>query len=349
MQRDIVFLAVGIPQGRPLRGISCFVEPLPEVVVTNLRNLAKQVPSLRGFLEKHSGRKFAYIGVRNAEEQEDDSLANAWQVMDGIIDGFRLLRDLEDIDVSNVVQIREGDSTDCLLKLYSKRGWAMWDSKDPELNKSWQEREKCFADHILHFFEVVANSGVGCSGLGAQIQYSAKMFRHGSEAQVFGVEYLCKFSALEGLVCGSVRRKKQALLTERLRTLFRRSPRKIEDDVAELWDLRCVASHQGNAFHFEEIPCVDHLGGKIELVEFLFIGSLVFALSQVGQKATVDELWKDIATYDLPDYALLERGKVRPKVPLLRFILNTHLDLKGAGNWMDNAYLQPREKDPAES
>jgi hypothetical protein len=41
-----------------------------------------------------------------------------------------------------------------------------------------------------------------------QLAYSVKMFRQGIISGDPGIEYLCKFSALEGLVCGSQTKNK---------------------------------------------------------------------------------------------------------------------------------------------
>jgi hypothetical protein len=111
-----------------------------------------------------------------------------------------------------------------------------------------------------------------------------------------------------------------------------------DGDLGRLWDLRCVASHQANAFYFEDIPGSTSPEGQTGLVEYLFAGSLVFALDKIGNVATVDELWAAVGGYDLPDHALLERPSDMRKFPVQGALKITNLTLKGAGTWIDEAY-----------
>ena len=339
MRRDFLFLISGSPEGRLLKGKHSFMATLPNKEVENLKEWAKQLPTLQTFLQQPRHSPLVYVGVRNDEQDELTGLAKAWRVLSGIIDGLCLLTEDGVPEVCELVQIREGDSADLLLKFYTEGGWARLHAANPDSQKKWEERMTKLTDHLLWFFEVVVSEDSRYrNDLGNQIQYSTKMFRHGAASKVFGIEYLSKFSAMEGLVCGSAKKNKEALLKDRLGLLFRRSCRDIKNELDLLWDLRCVASHQANAFYLEDIPESAILDPKIGLVEYLFTGSLVFALDKVRSVSTVEGLWAHVGAYDLPDYALLERPADMTRFPVQRALKNTNLILQGAAVVLDQLY-----------
>ena len=162
------------------------------------------------------------------------------------------------------------------------------------------------------------------------------------------MEYLCKFSALEGLVCGPARNKKERLLTTRLKALFAPSARNVPADVAALWDMRCEASHQAKAFHDDSVPDSKPIQLSIVTLEYYLTGVLVFTLDHVGQVTSIDELWSMQQKYKLPDYALLERPQDMPKIPILNFLVETKLWANNAGVMTDVIYAaQTRPADMA--
>ena len=75
-----------------------------------------------------------------------------------------------------------------------------------------------------------------------------KMYRAGAQTEDFGLEFICKWSALEGLVCGGELRNKGQLLRDRLSALLPSPPGETEMLVKELWKFRSQAVHEALAF-----------------------------------------------------------------------------------------------------
>lgn len=126
--------------------------------------------------------------------------------------------------------------------------------------KEWRDRNKLVADYILGFVNSVAFTDAP-NDLTKQLAYSIKMFRCGIGCGSSGIEYLCKFSALEGLVCGPAKSDKAGLLKNRLSALAQSSWPKIATDIQRMWEERCEASHQALAFKPEL---------QAEVAQFLF-------------------------------------------------------------------------------
>jgi len=215
MRRDFQFLLRGIPKGLLLKGKSCFMASIQEPAVTELTELSKRLPTLGNFLQQRGNSPLVYVCVRNDVDEEREALAKAWRVFSGILDGFSLLTEDQVPKVCELVQIRTGNSPDLSLKFYSEGGWVRSQARNSDSRRKWEERTAKLPHKLLRYFDVVASGDARCrNDLGNRIQYSVKMFRHGAESDVFGIEYLSKFSALEGLVCGPARNNKQALLKQ---------------------------------------------------------------------------------------------------------------------------------------
>ena len=108
-----------------------------------------------------------------------------------------------------------------------------------------------------------------------------RMFRHGKQSGSWGVEFICKFCALEGLVCGDERFHKQEELKKRLVALFRDSSSEFTGQIAKLWSYRNGAVHTARAFDSGRLKEGAPLGVQIENIEYLFVGALVFAIEQL--------------------------------------------------------------------
>jgi hypothetical protein len=340
MRRDIIFLVRGIPTTRLLRNERFFMAPPGKLLETRLAELSKVVPRLRRFLEEQAGVGVVCAGFRNDHKDESLALEKAWNALAAIIDGFAFVNEGPLLEVCPVIQVREGNAAESQIKIYGgSGGWAHFHPGSSESAVKWREREFNLFTKLLTFFSITAGAHPKYKNdLGKQIGYSAKMFRCGIQANNFGVEYLCKFSALEGLVCGGKRHGKKELLKARLKQLFAGSTRNVGHDVERLWSLRCKASHQARAFYDEDVPGSNSLLMEICNIEYLLTGVLVFALDHAEQAKHVEALWSRLSGYSLPDYVLLERPADMPKLPYTNVVLFTPHKCEGAGASIDAFY-----------
>ncbi|MDB6122467.1 MAG: hypothetical protein JWQ71_1460 [Pedosphaera sp.] len=341
MRRDILFLVRGIPEDRRLHARHFFMAKPSNVFNRQIFELAKILPELRHFIEERPEENLICAGFRNEHKGESETIEKAWSALGNIIDGFAFTIDGRLPEVCPVILVRESDAPHAKVMTYRSGGWAHFHPNTPDSAAKWQERELKLFGRLLTFFDIVAGGDPKYKNdLGFQVGYSAKMFRCGGQAKNFGVEYLCKFSALEGLVCGAEKEGKEKLLKERLARLFAKSPRDVKKDVKRLWKLRCEASHQAKAFYDEEIPDSNQLQTETVLIEYFLTGVLVFALDQVENAKSVAELWTMLPGYTLPDYALFERPADMPKLPIMNMVRDTKLYWRDAGLLVDMVYKQ---------
>jgi hypothetical protein len=146
--------------------------------------------------------------------------------------------------------------------------------------------------HLLPAFDVAAASDLNANNeIAQQLWVSTKMYRHGRTARDNQMQFLSKFTALEGLVCGSRTGGHGHLLKKHLPALFK--ARLSEARVDKLWKLRCRASHQGTGSWHD-------FAAAIPDVDILTVGCTIFATDHLGTLKRIDELWKRAHVYQLP-------------------------------------------------
>ena len=349
MQRDIVFFVRDLPEGFLLHDKNAFfmtaIDPGFEQIL--IRD-TKQISELAIFLQPRKGSKVYCVGFRNDVEDESAAIERAWTGLQGILDAFAFVIERRLPEVCAVIQVRENDGQDAQLKVYRSNFWAHFHHPNSDSNEKWKERQKSLSNRLLRLVDIVSGrSSAHQNDLAYQLTYSSRMFSCGANSGTVGVEYLCKFSALEGLVCGPATANKRKLISERLTVLFSESERNVDADITELWDVRCEASHQAKAFYNCSIPDSNWIQAEVVLVEFYLVGMLVFALDNIEKAKTVDELWKNVRGYVLPTYALLERPADMPKLIVSKFIIPTPISVPGAGAFIDAIYQSQAPISPA--
>ena len=341
MQRDILFFVRGIPKIFHVQGKDhFFMAVVSPALEAKMQEQTNQIPRLKAFFQMRSESQLLIIGFRNDCDTESLAIDKAWKALSGIIDGLSFILESDLPEVCGVVQIREGNSEDVHLTVYADSGWAHFHPGSPTSIALWQNRQEKLLKRLLVLFDITSALQTRFQNdLCYQLIYSSKMFRCGIASKNFGVEYLCKFSALEGLVCGSEQHNKENLLKRRLDALFARSGRDVAKDTQRIWKLRCEASHQAKAFHDEEIPGSVPLATEIVLVEYFLTGAFVFALDQIETTTSVDQLWSGrLSSYSLPEYALLERPNEMPKLPIQSVCMPLGAVIRGVGRVIDAQY-----------
>ncbi len=267
-------------------------------MIEKLRALNERLPETAHFFRKPDPAEFTVIGFRIEAEAEKDALELAKHHLGGFIDGLAVILERGLPEVSPLVQIRPTGQADVRLFLTGEPTWAYLRSEDPASADSWRERcEKVF-QALFPFFDIA--SGLHeqrDTSLCRQLLYSMKMYRHGAATGTYGLEFICKWSALEGLVCGGERDGKRMLLLNRVPALFRTDRAVIEEKVKELWTLRNEAVHEARAFHTDHLHESSVLAIEIEEVERLFLAVVVFALDHLDKADSVKALWPFAAGY----------------------------------------------------
>lgn len=312
------------------RDTNYFLATPDEVLLNVFRKLGTKVPEVANFLSR--SRTVTCFGVSCEQDDLVDSIEAGFHTLSGFVDGISLALDGTRVDVSHVVLVRENGSMDLDAHIFlSEGGWATI-AGSPDFQTSWEKRRDVIYARVLKFADLV--NGVGQSEIADQIQCSTKMFRHGGESRVFGMQFLAKFSAVEGLVCGPERHNHGNLLRTRIPALFPTIPA-ASSQIADLWNYRCSASHQARAF---ERFGGDALPAHIPTLDFFFIGLFVFAIDHCESVSTFDELWREAPSYSLPPEILLERPPNAGRFAVRRGHSPTQWRLNGQGRIFDQFF-----------
>lgn len=332
MQRDILFFVRGLPQKYHISGKHFFMASDEGALCKLLTEIAESVPEFKESIFEISVGNMSVAGFRNNYENESDSVCDAWQRLEGILDGVSLLTEEQQCKVSSIFLLRQGHSPDAELKLYMPKGRVRWGTPTGEAAKAWGARHDQIANYVLAFVNCVSfEPWASLSEFRKQLAYSVKMFRYGIASGDPGIEYICKFSALEGLVCGSHTKNKIAMLKNRLKIIFEPSMKQIETDIQRLWEQRCEASHQ--AIAFDEKFQVD-----LPLLEKIFLGVFVFAVHHIEKAKTISELWDYASKFKLPGFVLLDPPTGTIKGPVRDIFITTNLKITNIGRRFDPAF-----------
>jgi hypothetical protein len=329
VRHDFVFLVYGVPKEFMLHDTDYFFVPASDIFQKELAKLAATYSDIHHWIKRTKGEYLA-AAFRNDFPTKEEGMESAYQKLSSIMDGYSLLTEVAP-EICPFVQVREGTNHDASWEVFSDRGWARFHSKDGEAEKLWNERTKKLMRRFLVFFDTVScNAAKPQTDLVSQLALSTKMYRHGCSSDSYGIEFLCKFTALEGLVCGDAKSNKEKLLKKRLSALFRHLTN-VEKQIGDLWVMRCEASHQGKAFAAKFAP-------SISQIEMFTIGVTAFALDHIKQVNKIEDLWKHADTYILPPEAILERPAEIMRCPMTRTVGVTSVKWNNIGPVIDNIF-----------
>jgi hypothetical protein len=299
--------------------------------------LCGMYPALAEFKRTAGADGVFFATVRISADDEGEAVNKAWAVLGYALDGFSIVCDFVPA-IAPVLVLRKEKSPDAEIREFNFDTWSIHHASGSDAVEVWRERCDKVLGRILPFFNfALDDSWQSQTPLQNQIVYSARLFRIGCEIQSFGVEYLCKFASVEGLVIGSHREgEKGKKLESRIPRLMRNAQWDVLAVVKELWEKRHLIAHEarGEFFPMDKesfpyqllIPRLDQIG----------VAVLVFAIDNMANAQTVSDLWKAVDQYELPEFILGERPKQMVRVGITSILVNRHEVWKGAGNWFDN-------------
>jgi hypothetical protein len=321
MRRDFIFFIKGIDPNLYVKGTSFIL-----LLASNeLKNLFSQLEN------NHAGvgawfkvsQEITVAVVRHVHEAFDESFDAAYKTIHGACDTYAVLADEVPV-ISPAVAVREADGNDAHISfIFDTAGRVTWNAPEGAAAR-WGDRNVEVVKKLLPCFDL-ATSTQKQTELSEQLELSLKMYRHGAAASTIGIEFLCKMSALEGLICGHERFKKERLLKERIALLIRDST-DWNTEVSELWKLRCAGSHRSDAFS----PI---LGTAASLVDFIFVAVVVFVADHLKTVSAITDLWSLAGCYHLPPAAVQKREGNRGRS--LRATMKPGLKWSGAGSIID--------------
>lgn len=235
--------------------------------------------------------------------------------------------------------MREGDLPDSQIVRAAAPQWIFMQSNKEEATSLWKDRNAKLFDSINPFLDIASGAHPrGDTPLCRQLLYSMKMFRWGKTVGDFGLEFVCKWSALEGLVCGGESSGKKQLLTSRIPLLFPNAISTTQSAVERLWKFRHEAVHEARAFHSDNLHDSPPFAVEMDEVELFFRAVFVFALSFVDTAATVKDLCSNTIGFSTPPEVLQKRPHELARFPASNILLKSDLSIKGSGTMFDLAF-----------
>jgi hypothetical protein len=143
-------------------------------------------------------------------------------------------------------------------------------------------------EHLLSVLsQLIEESPDGHKELAWQALHSAKLFRRGVESKSFGMEFFCKFAALENLVVGGESSLgKGERIRNRLTALVGDVLPHAESSISELWKRRHPLVHEARIEFIEEDPKAFPVHVHMETLNWLFQVTLVFLADHFGSASS---------------------------------------------------------------
>jgi hypothetical protein len=327
---QIAFLVRDYPEELRTLGPAHFNGQIDETFLDLLRKTGER--SILDFLGHDVANRFIWVAFEVDAESRLDAIAEARHRVEGLVDGASFWGDNEWPSISGFVWVGQADDPNLQIVLHHRQVWIEMLNTATESRAAWKQRNEELRTRVNRFFSLALDQhSRATTPLSRQIRHSMRMFRHGKHSGSWGVEFICKFCALEGLVCGDEQRRKGEKLRQRLAVLFRDSSVQFVERIEKLWRYRSEAVHTARAFDSGNLDDGAPLGVHLEEIEYFFAGVLVFALEQVVTVDDVTALWQNAGTYTLPDFARLQRPRDFPKYAVPNMEIPTRIQMAGGG------------------
>ena len=311
---NVAFLVRDYPEELRTLGPNHFNCIIGEDFLDPIRKIGRAEHSILDFISSYPATRFIWVGFRVPGDDRLRALEEARHWMDGLVDGASFFGDNLFPEISDFAWVGRAESEDLGLVHYHRQIWIEQVTGADEGREIWKKRNEELRGRVLQFFALALDHHPKSkTPLPTQVRHSMRMFAHGKKTGSWGVEFICKFCALEGLVCGNETYGKAKKLERRLTALFQDDTSEFKDRLTKLWKYRSNAVHTARAFDSGSLDEGAPLGVHLEEVEQLFVGALVFALDKVATIDDVSQLWADVEKYVLPDFAKLRRPRDYPR------------------------------------
>lgn len=319
MKWCVSFLLKGLPKDYAVSHASyrCW---FPQAdILHDLEVAAQKLVELQKFLigVKDPGQ-ISFFSMKLSADQPMDAFRKGRLALESIIDVYGLMNELTVPEIADLVVLQDDFSPHAVIQPTGNWGAAQWQTR----GQSAEERRSgnsYLAQSLLQVMGLlVSDSSVRPkTELEKQIGYSCAIFTRSISPGFNGVEFLGKFAALEGLVCGGEQKNRRAVLIDRISLLFKHDP-SVPALIAELWEKRNDAVHQAQLFYSEKKEEGQMLSAELGALHDLFVGVLLMAMNSRAKAQTVSELWLHGADYEMPAWA----KKANPRQEGRSFVTN---------------------------
>lgn len=302
---DIGFFLSGVRPEHRIVSDNLRMAPLGDVGTKIYDELAKKFPDFAEFRRKAGKSGVIIASVRVMETSQAEGVSTAYKLLTHVLDGLSLVSEFP-VDVAPTLIARMQGSEEASVIRWRAHAWMAIETRDSAIVKEWAD----YCDQILtkalpYYDRLLDGNWDDHSQLETQVLHSAHMFRLGTEARNYGIEYFCKFSAMEALVAASETVNKKANLLERIPRLFRGVRFDVKKEIEELWERRHLVVHEARTEFFDSTAYPHET--LIPRLDYFTVTIFYFALDNISRAETVRDLWQLASCYDLP--GSLKKGR----------------------------------------
>ena len=332
------FFARKLPPSRWIRSSDFCVFQLPASAREMLLKIAEQHRELFEFVAPSFERDICLVVARVIAPTESEAAESARHRVGHYIDGVSLVLD-EPPPIAKALIVHRAGQPDASLRQFDDKGWLTFAPKNEDELRPWEQRREHLFLRLRPFFEAILEGQWNrYSELFRQILFSARLFRRAAETASYGLEYLCKWMAIEALVVAGIKPKGPAV-AGRISSLFPRGQQQaIQTEVAGLWRKRNLIAHEAKAEFFGEAAVENVFEIYIPRLDYLNTAVMVFAIDNVSRATTVAELWSLVDTWTMPTDIVIERPKGAQRIGANNILLNHGVTWPGLGRTLDQEF-----------
>src|SRR6266478_2511301 len=217
---DVQFLLKTPTQFPLLSGDDLRIATITKSGWAEIVQLQEKVPALKRFLENINVQYALLCSIRVFGKAAHQAIFRAHARLEAYLDSIAVAGFCIPA-VSSVIVVREGNEPNAQVLEFHRDKWLEAKPSTTAERESWTARSDKIMQHLLPVLsQLIEKSADDHNELAWRALHSAKFFRRGIESKGFGMEFFCKFAALENLVVGGEPAlKKGEKIRDRLTTL----------------------------------------------------------------------------------------------------------------------------------
>lgn len=334
MNWDIIFFVKGWPEDRRFQGpwITTFKCPLDEEKEF-IHAECLPMQAKRFFMGVKPGAlAITCVRVDNTDSYREAVLL-AKDTLRLALDGLAIVPSATMPKIGPLIGYRERGSRDVQYTETIAEGLVNITPRDQTNRETqWHKRTRLILNELSKFLNLSFKANEP-TPVQEQLIFSAKMYRLGNESEDFGVQFLTKFCALEGLLAaGQVTPRKEKFCRRRIRFLMGWNPQSEEAlKLKKLYRVRNDIAHESKttdaAIYIDEI-------------DFIYSAVFVQILRRQENADTLEQAWEKI---DLPDEILTRRPQEFGRFALTSGLFETKMISKNFRQQIDEIFERVNE------
>jgi hypothetical protein len=303
-----------------------------------IEKMTELLPSVKRFFENVQKHHLFICLVRTRGKTAHNAICKAQRLIEHYIDSLAVAGFCVPGLAPGVV-VRRGNESDAQIMQFYREKWLEGSPSTTAERESWNSRSEAIMQHLLPVLsELIEKPSESHTELAWRALYSAKLFRRGIESRSFGIEFFCKFAALENLVVGGETVDKGKKFRTRLGTLVGKLLPNSESVIAELWNRRHPLVHEARLEFIDEDPSAFPVHVHTDLLNWLFQVTFVFLSDHFESAASLNDLWPRAETYHIPDKIRDTRPQQIARFAASSWTERSEIVWKGAGKLMDDLW-----------